>query len=713
MEPTTSVTRFSRYGLPKAESFSLRAGGCPDRGGRNDSGQRYRMKRHSRASFKIHMSLTRKIVLLVCVVSLSLHGPQADAKMFQLRYRRGDVIRVEMADQSLDWMIVGRQGGMTRQEVPLSQIQSLTLTESPAGEQLANIRNLIVGLSSDNYRTRQQSEDDLRVAGRRFQKFLAQELEQLLDPEAAWRLNRVLQQIDSGDETDRNELDRIVMTDGSVLLGDAGDFSLTAQWRGDVIMSARDQLARIELVSDSNDAEPVAPSTPVRMQLFHDHTDFDDDAQTVFDFSTDSTGKPLAAKDDVSRAWMADGLLMSAPGNNSYVGISGYPFRQFPDLPVGDNTLCVFRPNRSPPRFHGTTEMRFCLPNQPTIAAGVHEIGFFAARINHSRDIVMQAFDERGGLLATVESSDQQCSFFGVKSNVPIAMIRFDSNPYLNQPLRRVDRDYAIDTLRMSPPVRISSQPREASVELMNGDTLRPRQISIRGDGVSASVPGTERQTIAMKEVRSISFGEGPDDKNAQPPLRPGTWGMMLADHSFLFVKAAKAFSSELLSVDFSINDAVAICPPGQPLRYPVAGDFKSAKSVLVYPVCRIPTGSLQFTSKGFQWSKSKIVTQPLDRDGKPEKGDEEDQLPKTTAEKFVAGKPQFQPTVWLREPLTADSRGGVIHLRDGQQLAIGEGANFKLINVSESEIKIQFRNEAISIPVSKIEMIQFPAAMQ
>ena len=140
-----------------------------------------------------------------------------------------------LSDQSLDWMIVGRQGGMTRRDVSLHQIQSLTLTESPAGEQLARIRELIGGLSSDDYRTRQQSEDELRVAGRRFQKVSNAGTEAVARPRVrlaaqpcpATRSTRV-------DEAERNELDRIVLSDGSVLLGDAGDFSLIGQWRGDV-----------------------------------------------------------------------------------------------------------------------------------------------------------------------------------------------------------------------------------------------------------------------------------------------------------------------------------------------------------------------------------------------------------------------------------------------------------------------------------------------
>ena len=69
-------------------------------------------------------------------------------------------------------------------------------------------------------------------------------------------------------------------------------------------------------------------------------------------------------------------------------------------------------------------ELRFCLPNQQSVRAGVHELGLFIARVNHSRDFIMEAYNADGQILGSVEASDQQYVFMGIKSSEPIVFVR-------------------------------------------------------------------------------------------------------------------------------------------------------------------------------------------------------------------------------------------------------------------------------------------------
>ena len=135
------------------------------------------------------------------------------------------------------------------------------------------------------------------------------------------------------------------------------------------------------------------------------------------------------------------------------------------------------------------------MPNQGSVAAGVMEFGMQMARVNHSRDFIVEAYNADNQLLASVESSDEPCVFSGIKSTQPIAKIRILSNPYLFRIDRAIDEDYAVDSICFSPPVPIDSlTPKDQpSVTLNNGDLLKTNKIKLSGpDAISINPVGEQ-----------------------------------------------------------------------------------------------------------------------------------------------------------------------------------------------------------------------------
>ncbi len=270
------------------------------------------------------------------------------------------------------------------------------------------------------------------------------------------RIKRILSKLADAELETISEFDALTLNDGTKLEGDAGNFQMKCVFRDQALTLSREDISLITRAAEI--PPPVADkTTPVRVELFQQYVgQFYQPAQTLIDFESSPSGSDLGRNTDVSNVFIPDGLIMGTdePG---FVGISGYGFK-FKALPPKDNSVCVFKTiGNFPQRFKGVMEFRFCLPNQPSIQAGVHELGFFIARVNHSRDFIMEAYNADGQILGCVEASDQQYVFMGIKSSEPIAFVRILANPFLFRVKRKIDEDFAVDHVCFLPPFRSST----------------------------------------------------------------------------------------------------------------------------------------------------------------------------------------------------------------------------------------------------------------
>ncbi len=698
------------------------------------------------------MNLIRIRLLLACAITSLVLPVQTDAAAdeLQLNLDGGSVITVEVASLTINWTDVMENGDMTTKEIPFADVKQLLLCKAPASKQVAQIRRYLSQLESDSYLEREEAEKQLSdpKVGGRFRSLIKIRSEQ--GPfEVRYRVNRILERLNNEDELPNNEFDQLTLKDGSVFEGDAGELIIQCDFRGNESTFKRDDLRLIS--TPVKLPKLLAEDQEIEVRMFHKHEGtaesgdrvpfFYRDDQVMVDFDNAPNGAELKRQVAVNDTFIPFGVRFDT-AQVGYIGISGYPFK-FPDVPVAGNSICVFETvGTYAKRFKGITEVQFCLPNQPAVPAGVFEIGMFIARVNHSRDFILEAYNADGELLAAVESTDKPCAFAGVKSNEPITKVRILSNPYLFRIDRAIDEDYGLDSICFSPPVPVANtiDSQSGVVRLKNGDLLKgflglseeeieTQEASsavnakmfdaikiVDENTLSIQVSPADRMTLPLDELQTIRFanqldgtlGKGKKLKPGAAPQRPNTWMAILKDRSTVFVEpGANTMTSTEFNLSLTPEDVAGIKVSRNPTRYPEAEDFKKGKHVLVFPTCRIASDKLKFSDEGFEWDENdKKLQQPV-HTGEDE-DDEEDPTPQFTSVQYAKGSPESTPTLWLSPPRSQMPGTGRLRLTDGQQLTLSENG-FKLARFDKGVVVVSVADQEIRIPIKKVLSIDFP----
>lgn len=630
----------------------------------------------------------------------------AAADRFQLSLTGGSVITVEMEGQDIQWTNVALTGEMTTRKIAFSNIDRLILSLSPASQQVAEVRRLIGMLESPDYLKRELAEEKLSDSeiGGKFKSLIKMQADHK-KYEVRYRIDRILTQLDSDSQQTGNEFDKLTLADGTVVEGDAGKFTLNCSYRGQQMTFARADIRMISAPANPGRPQDAIEKTQVRM--FHDHVgNFYLPDQIKVDFEQAPNGAELAKFADVTDLFTPIGLKLGAEKKGSVV-VSGFPFR-FAPLPPAANSVCVYESLGSySKRFKGIMEIRFCMPNQAAVPAGVHEFGLFLGRVNHSRDFILEAYNADGQLLASVESTDRPCVFAGVKSTELITKLRVLSNPYLFRVDRIIDEDYAVDDICFSAPTPIidpaDSEP--GVVRLKNGDLLKANEIRILdSNAISVRVNEQDPLTINMDELASVRF-----DRNLDGPKEPG-WMAALPDRTVLLVEPGDTFESPTFNhLRFKPDDLLAIWSSRNPARFPEANDFQMAEHVMVFPTCRIATSNLEFSAEGYAWQKPNKIEQPV-RTTDEEDDDEDDPTPDLSSVDFADSSPESIPTIWMDAPSPHAAGTGQVRLIDGQQIVLGGQTGFSLAEIRKDAITVSVKGKSTEIPIAQVVSIQFPA---
>ena len=670
------------------------------------------------------------------------------ADEFQLSILGGSVITVEVGQQTINWISVMENGDMTKKSIPFSEVKQLLLSEAPASKQIAQIRRYVSMLGSKVYLEREQAEEQLSdpKIGGRF-KSLIKLRSQEGATEVRYRIKRILERLNDEEELPNNEFDQLTLKDGTVLEGDAGDLTIQCDFRGKKLSFERSDLRLIS--TPVKIPVLLAADEKIEVRMFHSHEDVSDQGETVphfyrddqvmVDFNNAPNGAELKRQTDVNDTFVPFGLRLDT-AQVGFIGISGYPFK-FSPLPVSGNSICVFETiGTYAKRFKGVTEMQFCLPNQASVPAGVMEIGLFIARVNHSRDFILEAYNVDGDLLASVESTDKPCVFAGVKANEPITKVRILSNPYLFRVDRAIDEDYGVDSICFSPPVPVSSpiDSQPGVIRLKNGDLLKGIQLNneetdeqgasparnskmfdvikmIDNNSFSIQVSKAERMTLPIDELQTIRFANeldgslGKDKKLKIGAVQqgPNTWMAILKDRSTISVRPGAKLTSTSFNLSLDIEDIAGLKVSRNPTRFPEAWDFNMGKNVLVFPTCRIASDNLKFSDTGFEWQASdKKLEQPVQTE---DDDDDQDPTPDFTSVMYAKNSPEIIPTVWLAPPTSQKPGTGKLRLTDGQQLTLGSENGFKIAGFENNSVVVSIAGEETRIPITKVLSIDFP----
>lgn len=638
----------------------------------------------------MHRQLSLQIFLLACLLLTPLAPASAQApRPAKLGFANGSAIEVEVLTTQLNWRDLIPGAAAEFRQIPIAEIE-LLLSAPQARTRLVNtIKELVEKLGDPDFRQRESAEAELKQLPSDQVAALLNTAASSPSAEVAVRARRIL----SGrtpKPVNPDQFDWIKLTSGQVLRGDAGEFQLTVRFRGQTLNLSREQVNALSFL-----AAPPAPAIGNTTTSQTVAWEAAPQGLLELDFDRDFAGQDRENATNVNEQYIFQGVRFASeiPGN---IGIRTIPLES-EKFGVGVRGICVFD-RRNPETvsiFRGVTRMEFCQPGLPGLASGIRQLGLVASTIDFPRDIILQAFNSDGQLLAQVEANEPKFAYFGLQTAEPIALVRVLSNPYLLQVQRKVDETYLIDGLKVSPPERII--PVHAGEQMLttlrSGDLIVGGSLNFGSDGSGKFTHPELGLSLDLNstEIESLVFA---NSAPIQPDPKSNRWFALLGDRSVVEVQVGDEFTVNRLG-NASLDPAriVAIWSHRDFLRYPLAGDMESRKMALVFPTSRILCDSLKRSAESYSWAEGnpQTVLQPvkLPQTSQGEVPDE-NPAPQFTQLDWVDPKETQVPSIWFAPPPASNPKLGFVSLRNGEQLSFGPGAEFQLQSISAEAVVLK-----------------------
>ncbi|MEL7497456.1 MAG: hypothetical protein AAFN77_07590 [Planctomycetota bacterium] len=637
--------------------------------------------------------------LLTVFVDVSL------AEDFQLQFVDGNAITVEILDRKLDWKTIEKSGSVREATVLWSAIDRLDLTNSPASSKAEELGQCLIDLGSPEYMSRHEAE--LKLSDPEFASGFRQMIqafgENSVEVEVQIRISRIIARLAKSDTKSAVRFDELTVGNRK-LQGDSGNFRIRVNFRGKELFVNRGQLMMIQR-DDGNKKGKATPRMFSAELFYKPGNEFYQPQQRTIDFSVDSLRNEIQKRENIENAFIGYGVKFDAESPKAEVVVSSYDFNAFGKLPR-NRSIAVYEGTK---RFKGVMEVSFCMPGQPSIPAGVREFGTFIASVEEGRDFILEGFNASGHLIVHVECPSDRCGFMGFRTTEPVAYLRVLSNPYLSRVDRSIDEDYGLDHFCLSKPepVRFSDRFEEA-LRLKNGNVIRGEISGFDGQQLKLRSEMLGSLEFGLNELQEVVFAANPE-KPADSDNAKGRWLVTLEDGSQLACEAGDAFSIPVLGVDLTREQIVALSHSSRKLRFPLAGDYKEDRPILVFPTCRIVATGLGFNENGFTWNKdAQKLLQPVDKKnplGKPGV----DPTPGFHQIDYQVDATMDLPSLWLRAPRVISGDLGVVVTREQESIAFGEGALFQLKSISAETIVMEGLGGTIELPMEQIRSIRWP----
>lgn len=638
---------------------------------------------------RLSPQLASSLSLLLMMLGFSTCFAQGqEARKAAISFTNGSAIQVEVLTPQISWRDLVPGAAAEFRNIPLSEIE-LLVTAPQARTQVVNtIKGLVEQLGDPDYRKREAAENELKQLPSDQVAALLNTATESPSAEVSYRAKRIL----SGrtpKPVNPDQFDWLRLTNGQVLRGDAGDLQLSVRFRDKVLNLARGEFNALSF----RPAALAQPSTTTTSQLVP--WESAPQGLTEIDFDRDFVGQDRENATNVNEQYLFQGIRFSTeiPGN---IGIRTIPLES-DKFGVGVRGICVFD-RRNPETvsiFRGTTRMEFCQPGLGGLASGVRQLGLVASTIDFPRDIILQAFNSDGQIIAQVEANEPKFAYFGVQTTEPIALVRVLSNPYLLQVQRKVDETYLIDGLKISTPERIipSRAGTEMLTTLKNGDLLAGGSLDFAPDGkAKLNYPALGLSIdLNADEIESIVF---PNSGPIQPDPKSNRWFALLKDRSVIEVQVGKEFTvNRMDNRPLQRDRIVALWSHRDYLRYPLAGDNDQQRTALVFPTSRIICDNLNLSEEAYSWESGNPQTllQPikLPQNSQGEIPDE-NPAPQFSQLDWVDPKETQLPSIWFAPPPTINSQLGFVSLKNGEQLSFGPGSEFQLKAITPDAVVLQ-----------------------
>jgi len=582
-----------------------------------------------------------------------------------VEFRDGTVLKVKLPNRTLAWKRVYPNGAVEDAPVALDQVALLRIVDTPATEQAEAIRRLVLQLADDNYHRREQAQAELLLSGRKFRGILKQSREDATDFEQRWRLDEILKALHEGTALLESDFDALTLASGAeVLQGEAANFELTADYRGQPITLTRENVRALRQ-GDPGVALAIDPTASSAERIDDDDRNFPDDVVRI-DFDQGPRGESLDVGQDIGKVYVAKGCTMRSLIDGAIVSVEQYN--------VGGRSggRCAATHE---PLYQGEIEIRFCLPGNENAPAGVTSVGCYVSFISPG-GTGLQAYDVLNRLITEVKTVNSSRDFLGIKSERRIAYVRLVPYP-------EIDKDYAFDDLTFDPPRPLAEAgvPDRYSVVLTSGERMSCQALdNVNGAAVLKNVSvGLDELQLPLDELAVIVPPQHEADA-LSPALE--RCNVRLLDGSILRAMGGEGLKCvRFPELAFDVNQIVALWgaktqvvePKEELMELPflVQGDNR-----------RRPLRDLKL---GPRWVESESLTA------------DDNQTYETS------------PVIWLQNPTERAATDGLLRLASGDELVLKERDGFVLQSWSAEGVAIAHGDKAWTIPLAEVSTLVFP----
>lgn len=668
------------------------------------------------------------LILMTGWPSPARAGGQDDDLGFHVRFRDGGRLLTTARDEQIPWKSVSPSGEVTESVVPLSEIRSLSLAETPASVQVARIRQLVTALADNDYHQRNQAERTLVGEGLPFITIIEQ-FQNHPEPEARYRVARILDSLRHNTDDARApvviEFDRLELTDGRTMEGDIGDWQLNGTWLGNPVLVNRANCRWLGQEPLATLDGPVAAGgSPVRVAHVTSPDHFLGEERvprpgirfTTFETANNDVTIETGMKEPVEDffAWL--GCLLRCETENGNVVISGYKFKKGLSKKNSVSNLYRDPADGKMKRYSGVMRIEFCLPGQPAIPATVRSAGL-GTEIVVPEHTIVQAWNDAGHVVGLTWSTADRNSFIGFDTNTDIAWLTISANEFLV--VDKLNRDFAVDDLCFSQPAplpAINRTPGEQPVWIVttvNGDRVLCRSLTFAGNGQSITADVVTGQTgtaqIPLADVRWLT---GP--RTGPPrPASPDGRSVMTRDGSVVHLADRGLTLQDQPGWQLAPDEIIGFWHHREPARYPQPDDFDSGNLVLVRPLHRVALEG------NVNWEAGIADLGNLDgiinRQGAG---------PGQLVESAAATAADFQAdgvspgansldaisNLWLAAPTHRAEGTGLLRVADGQQFVLNGQSGFRLQSLAGDNLVLERQGETLAIPLDRVHALQFPA---
>ena len=609
---------------------------------------------------KTFAQLTLVTLLLFTTAShLFAQGPERSVE-----FRDGTILRLRLPADRLPWHTASRDGTVVASPLSWKNVDELYLVTTPALEKLAEIKGLLNQLSSAKYIDRVEAHKLLIEKGIHFRGVVEEIHKTTTDPEVRWRLDAVMKAMSDDAAPAQFNYDLATTSNNAEPAeGDVGKWEVTANFRDTKITINRDKVCRIR--RDTGEQVVGGGEVTKSERIPEDEDDLVPKNVTRIDFDRGPQGEILSPGKDIRDVFISLGCTIEPLLKESKIAVQDYNVRG------RSGKFCVANHD---PLYQGEMLVRFCMPGNAGVPAGVHVVGFWTAYIEPN-GTALEAYDVHDRLITVVKTRNRGRDFLCVKSNTPIAYVKITTD-------EEIDKDFAIDDLVFDPPVTLAdaSDPEWLTVLLTGGERIKCRDYSRDGDKLTLNdlSVGIDKVTVPLSDLVAI-MPPGGQEKTVDDDA---TFMAMLTDGSIVRATAAdgelKTTQDEVLTAD----GLVALWGMDSSLTLPDDTAWPTKGAVMV-----VGDQNYKIITKwtlGKEWIESKDLGL----------------FDFTYAE---------SPIVWFTKPPTQAKTAGMVRLAGGVRYVLDKDHGYTLKNWTHETVTLTKGDRTFELPQSKVLALRLP----